>query len=252
MLGASSSASAANGPMMPRPKMKLACRLAHSTISSASSSGGALPSRRAASSRPVQNTSSGVASMCGRANRNGCRQAKLSAQPDDLADRPHPELQLAGDQREGGPGAEPDQQHHPAPAAGQVGQRHQHFGAPLVGDPGLAGVGEGERIGQRHGVVRQDPAPGRDVPVGVAVDEHPRRERRHRQQHDRRRAGDGQVDRSPAGGSPSARRGLNGCGDGNRHGPLTLVARCPALSRARVKPGWPRLRPHGLEPARFA
>ena len=47
--------------------MKLACRLAHSTISGASSSGGALPARRAASSRLVQNTSSGVARMCGRA-----------------------------------------------------------------------------------------------------------------------------------------------------------------------------------------
>ncbi len=47
--------------------MKLACRLAHSTISGASSSGGARPLRRAASSWRVQNTSTGAAMMCGRA-----------------------------------------------------------------------------------------------------------------------------------------------------------------------------------------
>ena len=47
------------------------------------------------------------------------------------------------------PAAAPDQQHDAAPAARQIGQRHQHLGAPLVGDPGLAGVGERERVGQR-------------------------------------------------------------------------------------------------------
>ena len=47
--------------------------------------------------------------------------------------------------------------------------RHQQLRQPLLGDPRLAGEGEGERIDRRHRAVRQHPVADGDMPVTVGV-----------------------------------------------------------------------------------
>ena len=111
--------------------------------------------------------------------------------------RPHPELQLTGDHPERQPRAGADEAAPRPPSRPPCRPAPSALPRATRGRPRVAEEGEGERVGGGDGAVRQDPVTRRHVPVGVAVDEDARREGRHGEQRDRRRARDGEVDRRP-------------------------------------------------------
>ena len=91
--------------------------------------------------------------------------------------------------RQSGAGSEHKMDARPTPQG--PGQRHQDLGQPFLGVPGRAGNSVGEDIRAQHGMVRQHPFPGTDVPIGVAVIQQAGRESRQRKPRQPRKQGKG-------------------------------------------------------------
>ncbi|WP_147144968.1 hypothetical protein [Reyranella soli] len=123
--------------------------------------------------------------------------------------RPDVAHQQARQQREGEADHGGRKNGHAAPAAEVEGQRQQDLRQPLLGDPGLAGEGEGVGVDRGHRAVRQDPVADGDVPMRVGVAQE-RQARRVVQEHEHRKADQDRPRHRPdgagarAGGRPAA------------------------------------------------
>ncbi len=107
-----------------------------------------------------------------------------------------PSAEVARQQPCGQAGRRRGQQHHAAPAAAVERAAQEDLGQPLVGMPGRAGDGVGERIGVQHRAPRDHQLAGGHMPPGVRVvqDLGGKRRQEDQQPGDRRRhAADGQV-----------------------------------------------------------
>ena len=149
--------------------MKPPCRLAHASMASSRSGRGARRSSTARTRPATQISMNGKASTCGRARRCGAVMTTAATVNRSGRQRTKIAQQQAHHQREGEADRGGAEHRHRAPAAGIVGKRQQDLRQPLLGDPGLAGEGEGKAVDRRHRAVRQDPVADRDVPVAVGV-----------------------------------------------------------------------------------